>query len=511
MRAIFKAVMSRRQTAVLVPTTLLASQHASTLQERFADWPIRVELLNRFVGPKEQKQIIQDLSDGKVDVLVGTHRILAKDVKFRELGLLILDEEQKFGVKQKEKLVELRHELDVMTLTATPIPRTLHMSLSGARDISIISTPPRNRLPVETRVRNFREESLAEAIKDELERGGQAFVVSPRIEGLEELARIIEEQVPEARVCIGHGQMGEDELEQVMSAFLGREFDVLVSTTIVEAGLDIPTVNTICVIDAQKFGLSQMHQLRGRVGRSDIHAFCHLFVPDLERLPQDAKRRLQALEQFTDLGSGYAIAMRDLEIRGAGNLLGHKQSGFTAAVGFETYCRILKETVETLMGKEPPKAPLEPRIELDGAAYLPEDYIEDSHQRFQLYQRISRTKTAVDLDQMLLELRDRFGPIPDPANMVIRMMQSRLAARVAGVAVGGIAKGRMILEFDDAWRPELPVLKERANGLRPRIEWMSTTAPLRMIADLTGYPPSKQQEEFLLILRRLAGEPTTKT
>jgi transcription-repair coupling factor (superfamily II helicase) len=509
-RAIFKAVMSRRQTAVLVPTTLLASQHASTLQERFADWPIRVELLNRFVGPKEQKQILSDLEAGKVDVIVGTHRILAKDVKFRELGLLILDEEQKFGVKQKEKLVELRHELDVMTLTATPIPRTLHMSLSGARDISIISTPPRNRLPVETRVRNFHEESLAEAIKDELERGGQAFVVSPRIEGLEELARIIEEQVPEARVCIGHGQMGEDELEQVMSAFLGREFDVLVSTTIVEAGLDIPTVNTICVIDAQKFGLSQMHQLRGRVGRSDIHAFCHLFVPDLERLPQDAKRRLQALEQFTDLGSGYAIAMRDLEIRGAGNLLGHKQSGFTAAVGFETYCRILKETVETLMGKEPPKAPLEPRIELDGAAYLPEDYIEDSHQRIQLYQRISRTKTAVDLDQMLLELRDRFGPIPDPAAMVIRMMQSRLAARVAGVAVGGIAKGRMILEFDDAWRPELPVLKERANGLRPRIEWMSTTAPLRMIADLTGYPPSKQQEEFLLILRGLAGEPAAK-
>jgi len=509
-RAIFKAVMSRRQTAVLVPTTLLASQHASTLQERFADWPIRVELLNPFVGPKEQKRILEDLAQGKVDVIVGTHRILAKDVKFRELGLLILDEEQKFGVKQKEKLVEMRHEIDVLTLTATPIPRTLHMALSGARDISIISTPPRNRLPVETRVRNFREESLAEAVRDELERGGQAFVVSPRIEGLEDLARVIEEQVPQARVCIGHGQMGEDALEQVMSAFLGREFDVLVSTTIVEAGLDIPTVNTICVVDAHKFGLSQMHQLRGRVGRSDIHAFCHLFVPDLERLPQDAKRRLQALEQFTDLGSGYAIAMRDLEIRGAGNLLGHKQSGFTAAVGFETYCRILKETVEQLMGKEPPKAPLEPRIELDGDAYLSEEYIEDSHLRIQLYQRIARAKTTLELDQMRQELRERFGPVPEPAAMVLGMMQCRIAARIAGVAVGGIAKGRMILEFDDAWRPELVELKERANGLRPRIEWMTAVAPLRMVADLTGYPPSKQREEFLAILRQLAGESPEK-
>lgn len=505
-RAIFKAAMSRRQTAVLVPTTLLASQHAGTLQDRFADWPIRVELLNRFVPPKEQKRILTDLELGKVDVVVGTHRILAKDVKFRELGLLVLDEEQKFGVKQKEKLVELRHEIDVLTLTATPIPRTLHMALSGARDISIISTPPRNRLPVETRVRNFQEESLAEAVRDEVERGGQAFVVSPRIEGLEELARIVEEQVPQARVCIGHGQMGEDELEQVMSAFLGREFDVLVSTTIVEAGLDIPTVNTICVVDAHKFGLSQMHQLRGRVGRSDIHAFCHLFVPDLERLPQDAKRRLHALEQFTDLGSGYAIAMRDLEIRGAGNLLGHKQSGFTAAVGFETYCSILKETVEQMMGKEPPKAPLEPRIELDGDAFLPEEYIEDSHVRIQLYQRIARSKTTPDLDQMSAELRDRFGPVPEPAAMVLRMMQSRIAARNAGVTVGGIAKGRMILEFDDAWRPEHAVLKERANGLRPRIEWLAAVPPLRMIADLSGYPAARQQEEFLAILRSLAGE-----
>ena len=508
-RALFKVVMGRRQAAILAPTTLLASQHAATLQDRFADWPIRVELLNRFVPPKEQRRILQDVQDGKVDVVVGTHRVLAKDVKFRDLGLLVLDEEQKFGVKQKERLKEMRHDVDVLTLTATPIPRTLHMALTGARDISIISTPPRNRLPVETRVRNFHDESLAEAVRDEIGRGGQVFVVAPRIDGLEALATTIEQTVPEARVCIGHGQMEEDELEQVMSAFLAREFDVLVSTTIVESGLDIPTVNTICVVDAHKFGLSQMHQLRGRVGRSDIHAFCHLFVPDLERLPQDARRRLQALEQFTDLGSGYAIAMRDLEIRGAGNLLGHKQHGFAAAVGFETYCRILREEVERLTGAEPPKAPLEPRIELEGAAYLPEDYIEDSHTRLQVYQRIARSRTLAEVDRMSVELRDRFGPIPDPATMVLRMMLCRLAARTAGVAIGGIARGRAILEFDDAWRTDLPTLKERCNAVKPKLEWLSQTAPLRLVADLTGHPPPAQQQEFLALLRKLSGEGAT--
>jgi transcription-repair coupling factor (superfamily II helicase) len=504
-RALFKTAMGRRQAAVLAPTTLLASQHASTLQERFADWPIRVELLNRFVTAKDQKRILQDLEEGRIDVVVGTHRVLAKDVKFRDLGLLVLDEEQKFGVKQKERLKEMRHEVDVLTLTATPIPRTLHMALSGARDISIISTPPRNRLPVETRVRNYREEALAEAVRDEIGRGGQVFVVAPRIEGLETLAATIEEQVPEARVCIGHGQMEEDQLEQVMSAFLSREFDVLVSTTIVESGLDIPSVNTICVQDAHKFGLSQLHQLRGRVGRSEIHAFCHLFVPDLERLPQDARRRLQALEQFTDLGSGYAIAMRDLEIRGAGNLLGHKQHGFSAAVGFETYCRILREEVERLTGAEVPKAPLEPKIELDGSAFLPEEYISDPQVRLQTYQRIAHARTLEELDRMGLELRDRFGPVPDPAALVLRMMLCRIAARMAGVAVAGIARGRAILEFDDAWRPELPVLKERANGLKPRLEWLAQTPPLRLVADLTGYPPAQQQIEFLAILRSLSG------
>jgi transcription-repair coupling factor (superfamily II helicase) len=505
-RALFKVVMGRRQAAILAPTTLLASQHAATLQDRFADWPIRVELLNRFVPPKEQKRILQDVQDGKVDVVVGTHRVLAKDVKFRDLGLLVLDEEQKFGVKQKERLKEMRHDVDVLTLTATPIPRTLHMALTGARDISIISTPPRNRLPVETRVRNYHDESLAEAVRDEIGRGGQVFVVAPRIDGLEALATTIEETVPEARVCVGHGQMEEDELEQVMSAFLAREFDVLVSTTIVESGLDIPTVNTICVVDAHKFGLSQMHQLRGRVGRSDIHAFCHLFVPDLERLPQDARRRLQALEQFTDLGSGYAIAMRDLEIRGAGNLLGHKQHGFAAAVGFETYCRILREEVERLTGAEPPKAPLEPRIELDGAAFLPEEYIEDSHTRLQVYQRIARSRTLAEVDRMAVELRDRFGPIPDPAAMVLRMMLCRLAARTAGVAIGGIARGRAILEFDDAWRTDLPTLKERCNVVKPKLEWLAQTSPLRLVADLTGHPPPAQQLEFLALLRKLSGE-----
>ena len=505
-RAVFKAVMSRKQVAFLCPTTLLSSQHFATLSERFADWPIRVELLNRFVSAKEQKAILADVKNGRVDVVVGTHRILGKDLVFADLGLLVLDEEQKFGVKQKEKLKEMRAGLDVLSLSATPIPRSLHMSLSGVREISIIATPPRNRLPVETRVAQVSDKILTDSVEDELARGGQAFVVHPHIKGLEEAAAKIEELVPAARVCVAHGQMDEDDLEQVMSAFLNREFDVLVSTTIVESGLDIPSVNTILVLEAHRFGLSQLHQLRGRVGRSDVKGHCFLLVEDMERLLPDARKRLAALEQFTDLGSGYAIATRDLEIRGAGNLLSHKQSGFVAAVGFETYCRILKEAVEELGAGEKPKAPLDPRIEFPADAYLPESYIEDPALRIQLYQRIARAKGTVELDGMGDEFRDRFGPLPEPVRAVLRAMTTRLAAREAGIALVGIARGRAILEFDDAWRPELAVLKERVNGARPRIEWIAQPLPLRMIADLTGYPAERQQDECLALVRLLAGE-----
>jgi transcription-repair coupling factor (superfamily II helicase) len=504
-RAIFKAVMGRRQVALLCPTTLLSSQHFATLSSRFADWPIRVELLNRFVSAKEQKATLADIKSGKVDVVVGTHRILAKDLDFADLGLLVLDEEQKFGVKQKEKLKELRAGLDVLSLSATPIPRSLHMSLSGVREISIIATPPRNRLPVDTRVSEVSDRILTDSVSDELARGGQVFIVHPHIKGLEEAAARIEELVPSARVCVAHGQMDEDDLEQVMSAFLNREFDVLVSTTIVESGLDIPSVNTILVLEAHRFGLSQLHQLRGRVGRSDVKGFCWLLVPDLDRLLPDAKKRLSALEQFTDLGSGYAIAMRDLEIRGAGNLLSHKQSGFVAAVGFETYCRILKEAVEEL-GGEKPRAPLDPRIEFPADAFLPESYIEDPALRIQLYQRIARAKELSEIDGMGVEFRDRFGPLPEPVRAVLRGMAARLAARTAGISLVGITRGRAILEFDEAWRPELAVLKERVNGAKPRIEWLAQPLPLRMVADLTGYPVERQQDECLMLVRLLAGE-----
>jgi len=504
-RAIFKGIMSRKQVALLCPTTLLSSQHFNTLSSRFADWPIRVELLNRFVPAKEQKRILKDAHEGKVDVVVGTHRLLSKDLEFRDLGLLVLDEEQKFGVKQKERLKEMRANLDVLSLSATPIPRSLHMSMAGVREISIIATPPRNRLPVETRVAQVSDQILSNSIGDELARGGQVFVVHPHIQGLEEIAANVEKLVPSARVCVAHGQMEEDDLEQVMSAFLNREFDVLVSTTIVESGLDIPSVNTILVMEAQRFGLSQMHQLRGRVGRSDIKGYCWLLVPDLDRLLPDARKRLSALEQFTDLGSGYAIAMRDLEIRGAGNLLSHKQHGFVAAVGFETYCRILKEAVDEL-GGDKPRTPLDPRIEFPADAYLPESYIEEPALRIQLYQRIARAHKTSDMDEMLVEFRDRFGPLPEAARAVIRTMTARIAAREAGVALVGIARGRAILEFDEAWRLELSVLKERVNGARPRIEWIAQPTPLRMIADLTGYPVETQQDEALKLLRMLAGE-----
>ncbi len=504
-RAIFKTVMSRRQVAFLCPTTLLSSQHATTLINRFADWPIRVELLNRFVSGKEQKRILADIRAGLVDVVVGTSRILSKDLEFRDLGLMVLDEEQKFGVKQKEALKEMRAALDVLSLSATPIPRSLHMSLTGVREISIIATPPRNRLPVETRVAEVSDRILRDSITDEIARGGQIFVVSPHIQGLEDIAARVEDLVPEARVCVAHGQMPEKDLEQVMSAFLNREFDVLVSTSIVESGLDIPSVNTIIVLEAQRFGLSQLHQLRGRVGRSDIKGFCWLLVKNAEALDQDAKKRLSALEQFTDLGSGYAIAMRDLEIRGAGNLLSHKQHGFVAAVGFETYCRILKEEVDKI-GGEKPKAPLDPRIEFPADAYLPEAYIGEPSLRIQLYQRIARAQTVADVDAMAGEFRDRFGPVPEPARAVLRAMAARLCARLAGIALVGITRGRAIMEFDDAWRPELDVLKERVNGARPRLEWISQPAPLRLVADLTPFQEVEQQEECLGVLRLLAGQ-----
>lgn len=447
LRAAFKVVCERKQVAVLVPTTVLAAQHYETFRSRMAEWPVRVELYNRYRSGTEKKEVAKALATGTVDVVVGTHGLLSEGLEFRDLGLLIIDEEQKFGVKQKERLREIRLHVDTLSMSATPIPRTLHLSLTGVRDISLISTPPRNRLPVDTRVLEWDDAVLSEALRAELERGGQAFAVTDKIKGIQEYAEKVESWCPGARVAVAHGQMHEKDLEQVMSAFLNREFDVLVSTSIIESGLDVPNANTIFIHNAHNFGMSQLYQLRGRVGRSSVHAHAYLITPAGRSLAPEARRRMQAMERFTDLGSGYQLAMRDLEIRGAGNLLGMEQHGFITELGFETYLRMVREAVESLRaggaGEQEPVS-LQPRIELPLDAFLPEEYIEDGLQRITLYQRIARLDTPEGVEEMRRELRDRFGPLPTPAVLLLAVEEMGLWAACMGVT-GVKGEGRLLV------------------------------------------------------------------
>ena len=352
MRAAFKAVMDGKQVAFLAPTTVLAFQHARTLKERFAGFPVRIDMISRFRTKAEQKDALADLAAGQVDIIVGTHRLLSKDVVFRDLGLLVVDEEQRFGVVHKERIKQLRKKVDVLTMTATPIPRTLNMSLVGIRDMSVIETPPRDRLSIQTHVVKFDQDVIARAIRTELERGGQVYFVHNRVESIYSMANLVARLVPEARIAVGHGQMGDDELERVMVDFVAHKFDVLVATTIVENGLDIPNANTIIINRADRYGLAQLYQLRGRVGRSDRRAYAYLLIPAEQTLSAVARRRLAAIREFSDLGSGFRIAALDLEIRGAGNLLGGEQSGHIEAVGFDMYMKLLEETIRELKGED---------------------------------------------------------------------------------------------------------------------------------------------------------------
>lgn len=413
MRAAFKAVSDGRQVAVLVPTTVLAFQHLSTFQERFAAFPVRVEMLSRFKTRKEQKAIVEDLADGKVDIVIGTHRLLSKDVRFHELGLLVVDEEQRFGVSHKERLKALRHGVDSLTMTATPIPRTLHMSLSGIRDLSVIETPPKDRMAIQTNIVRLDATVLTEAIRYELGRGGQVYFVHNRVTSIYSLANYLSRLAPEARIIVGHGQMKESELESVMLRFIRGEFDILVSTTIIENGLDIPLVNTLMVNRADRFGLSQLYQLRGRVGRSNRRAYAYLLIPDESHLTPIARRRLAAIREFSELGAGFRIAALDLELRGAGNLLGGEQHGHIDAVGFDLYCRLLDETVRELSGEEAvgssARANLNLRIELR----LPEEFISDINQRMSIYKRASSARELDAIGKLQEETRDRFGPLPE--------------------------------------------------------------------------------------------------
>jgi transcription-repair coupling factor (superfamily II helicase) len=430
-RAAFKAAMDGKQTAVLVPTTILAQQHYKTFRERIDRYPVKVGMISRFRTQAEQKKTIKDLAKGKVDILIGTHRLISKDVVFNDLGLLIVDEEQRFGVAHKEKLKSLKSNVDVLTLTATPIPRTLHMSLVGVRDMSVIETPPKDRYPIRTYIREFDEELIKDAVNKELSRNGQVYFVHNRVKDIEKKAELINKLVPEARVAIAHGQMSERKLENIMIDFYEGRYDVLVCTTIIENGLDISDVNTIIINRAEYMGLAQLYQLRGRVGRSNRIAYAYLMYEKDRILSEVANKRLKAIKEFTSLGSGFKIAMRDLEIRGAGNLLGAEQSGHIAAVGFSLYCKLLDSAIEDLKGKDEGQKDVDLQIDLD--AYIPDEYISDSRQKIEMYKKLKKVDNEADIISLIDEFVDRYGDPPDSVMNLIELRRLNVLAKILDV------------------------------------------------------------------------------
>ena len=478
-RAAFKAVADNKQVAVLVPTTVLAYQHFQTFRKRLEGFPCKVEYLSRARSAKDTTRILKELADGEVNILIGTHKIIGKSVKFKDLGLLIIDEEQKFGVSVKEKLRQIKVNVDTLTMTATPIPRTLQFSLMGARDLSVIQTPPPNRYPIQTEVHTFNEEIITEAINFEMSRNGQVFFVNNRIQNLAELKAMIERNIPDCRVCIGHGQMQPEELEKIIFGFVNYDYDVLLATTIIESGIDIPNANTIIINQAQNFGLSDLHQMRGRVGRSNKKAFCYLLAPPLSSLTPEARRRLQAIENFSDLGSGIHIAMQDLDIRGAGNMLGAEQSGFIADLGYETYQKILAEAVTELKNDE--FADLyadeikagdevisgegfvdECTVESDLELLFPNEYIPSSSERMLLYRELDKLELDKDVDDFKARLIDRFGAIPPEGEELIRIVPLRRIAKRLGIEKIFLKSGRMTLFFVS--NPDSPYYQSEAFG-----------------------------------------------
>jgi transcription-repair coupling factor (superfamily II helicase) len=457
-RAAFKAVADSKQVAVLVPTTILAYQHFKTFSQRLEKMPCRVEYINRFRSSKQTKTILQDLKAGKIDILIGTHKLLSKDIEFKDLGLFIIDEEHKFGVAMKEKLKKLKVNIDTLTLTATPIPRTLQFSLMGARDLSIINTPPPNRQPIQTQIHTFDEEIIRDAIHYEISRGGQVYFVHNKVQNIEEIASMVRRLVPLAKVRVGHGQLKGDELEDIMFNFIEGEFDVLVSTTIVENGLDIPNANTIIINDAQNFGLSDLHQLRGRVGRSNQKAFCFLLTPPLSLITQEAQKRLRAIEDFSQIGSGFSIAMRDLDIRGAGNILGAEQSGFISEIGFEMYHKILNEAIEELKQTEfreqfsspsnqtqsEDKEAKECSIETDLELHIPDSYVSSTVERLNLYKELESLDTEGELKEFASQLTDRFGKLPKQTLELIETVRLREKARKMGIEKLSLKRDKMV-------------------------------------------------------------------
>jgi transcription-repair coupling factor (superfamily II helicase) len=458
MRAAFKAAAAGKQVLMLVPTTILAQQHLATFRERFGDLPVSVDMVNRFRSPAEAREVLARYREGRLDILIGTHRLLSMDVQPKDLGLVIVDEEQRFGVAQKESLRQLRLRVDVLAMSATPIPRTLQISLSGLRDISVIETPPPGRRPIATHVGEYDESLVVEALRREHARGGQSFYLHNRVETIEEAGEALRALVPELRVVTAHGQMHEHELEEVMLAFVRGEADVLVATSIIESGLDIPQANTLVVERADTLGLSQLYQIRGRVGRSDVTAHAYLLYPDASALTREASSRLRALADYTELGSGLRIAMRDLEIRGAGNLLGDEQSGHVAAIGFELYLEMLNEAVTRGQGEEPPER--EVRVDIAVSAYIPTSYVPLEAAKIDLHRRIAMAATLEDVDALRDEIEDRFGPVPEPVAALLSVQRVRVKLRAAGASQIAVRSGRVTVGPVSLTSRQLRVLRE---------------------------------------------------
>ncbi len=459
LRAAFKIVMEGRQVVVLVPTTILAYQHFHTFRERMTEFPVNIEMLSRFRSMKEQKNIIEKLTSGEIDIVIGTHRLLSDDVKIKNIGLLIIDEEQRFGVKHKEKIKKIRVTVDILTMTATPIPRTLHMSLMGARDLSHIETPPRNRLPVITEIHEWDDDLIHQAISREIERKGQVYFVHNRVKSIDGMRKIIKEIVPMARVIVAHGQLPERELEKIIMDFIHKKYDILISTMIIENGLDIPNVNTIIIDHADKFGLAQLYQLRGRVGRSDVQAYAYLFVPHVSRITNLAQKRLKAIQDFTDLGSGFKVALRDMEIRGIGNILGKEQSGNVQAVGFNLYCKLIDESVHKLRQNtreeetiEDVKRYTDAKIDVDFDLMIPIDYIASETERISVYHRLVNFQNAEDLASIKNELADRFGPVPEEVKRIIDAIELKILAGKIYASSVRLNKNNLILKFSETFK-----------------------------------------------------------
>jgi transcription-repair coupling factor (superfamily II helicase) len=514
-RAAFKAVADSKQVAVLVPTTILAAQHHKTFTDRLKGFPCNIDYINRFKTSKQIKDTLAKLAEGKVDIIIGTHRLVSKDVKFKDLGLMIIDEEQKFGVSTKEKLKQMRVNVDTLTLTATPIPRTLHFSLMGARDLSIISTPPPNRQPVVTELHVFNDKLIKEAVEYEIDRGGQIFFIHNRVADLTQLGGMIRKLVPKARIGIAHGQLEGDDLEDVMLKFVGHEYDVLVATTIIEAGLDIPNANTIIINHAHMFGLSDLHQMRGRVGRSNKKAFCYLLSPPLSTLTPEARKRLSAIEEFSELGSGFNVAMRDLDIRGSGNLLGAEQSGFIAEIGFDMYHKILDEAIQELKDDEfkdlfedeKPRPFISfTQIDTDLEILIPDEYVTNIAERYNLYTEISKLESEIQLIAFEKQLTDRFGPVPHQVNDLLNTVRLQWLGKVIGFEKISLKKNvlrgyfisnqqspyfeteafRQVLTYVQ-YNPRKINMKEVKNTLRISFEGVSTIAKaVELLTELTG-------------------------